>query len=128
MELKDALFVIAALVTGLVVGMAIAPEYIFLEDIERDSYEARIVSIRESYDKTIIEWEEYSEEIVQYEKDQCVADKRETVDRLSSGNRKLIENNKEMNEKWQEVIQDINTTISIGFNNLNTTICDSNCC
>lgn len=108
------LVVAGCLIIGVMIGQ---PYPVSLEEGERASFEQQIE-----------DWKTYSEDVKEYQIGQCTIEKREMTDRLAKNNRDCWQTHKAMNEKWQQVFEDLNKTISTGFEDINAAIVDTNGC
>jgi len=122
-------YMFGALFIGGLIGVTIGQPYpVHLEEWERESFITQLENKDLILADSIEDWEQYAEDVKQHEIDACTDEKRELTDRLASKNEELINLNKEMEKKWQLVIEDLNRTISTGFDDLNALIADTNGC
>ena len=108
MEVRDIGLVLVIIVVGFVMGYIMSPEYVSLEESQRDNYETQLEYKDTVIENTISDWEAYAEDVKEYEQDSCVIEKKELTDRLAVRNQELLQ----VNADWQNVITDLNTTVA----------------
>lgn len=124
--LQSIILMVVVLLIGGVFGFFIAPEYISLEQMQTDSFEAQLEAKDVLLDQTVEYWEFECESNKQFQIEMCAKEKSELVERLSERNAELIADNKELSEGWQEAFEDLNATILVGLQDLNKAIFDLN--
>ncbi len=127
-ESNIAIVGIAALILGALIGVLVAPEYISLEETERNSFQDQLEAKDLVLANSLEDWEQYAEDVKQYEVNACTNEKRRMTDRLASKNEELINLNKDMEEKWQQIFEDLNETIFRGHEDINASIADTYGC
>ena len=111
MKTEEYVYVVAVGIICLIVGFMSAPEYVSLEDWERTGFENRL-------DQQQADWETYADDLEWNLENQCDTRVQESVDRLTSRNKELIE----LNGDCVDSIADLKVSI----NDLNATISDFN--
>lgn len=105
---------IIGLVIGIGIGVLIAPEYISLEEMQTNSYIAQLEAKDLVLEQSIEEWTAYSEDVKEFEINECSKQKSEMVERLTGRNNELIVSVDLCLEKFSDLnkaIVDLNTTI-----------------
>ena len=126
MEVNNAIIVVVVLIAGFVGGYFFAPQYIHLEESERNSLENQVNAQIDYCNAREAEWQEFADDCNSYqvtireeEEAKCALEKAETADRMSEKNYELIQ----INAGWQDLYEDMNRSVV----DLNNTIADLNC-
>ena len=108
MDISEWLFVLVVGLACLAVGYFAAPEYISLEEMETDSYEAQLTAKDDRFNTREAEWQTWSKDTNSFFAKKCTLEKNEQRNRLAERNSELME----INTGWQEAFIDLNKVVA----------------